>query len=89
MLWKLLILRWCWWWAGWHWSAALNMGGVSSSEANQGAHEYEQRETMSTRRSKQSAIELRSPQSKTSTADWTQTQKGSQVIQTSAREQSK
>ena len=37
---KLLILPWCWWWAGWLWSVELNLGGMRISEANQGGRHH-------------------------------------------------
>ena len=33
---KLLILPWCWWWAGWHWSVTLNRGSMSRFGGNRG-----------------------------------------------------
>ena len=36
---RLMILRWCWWWAGWHWSVALTLGGMSRFEENRGAQQ--------------------------------------------------
>ena len=30
----LLVLRWCWWWAGWHWGATLKLGGMQGLEVS-------------------------------------------------------
>ena len=36
---KMLILSWCWWWAGRHWRLTMNPGGMRRFEENHGARQ--------------------------------------------------